>query len=138
MKTLATTDPARATELLSQAPQLAYAIFQALLLMGLVSPEAINSVLEAGGVPPPVPPQSNPTYPGYLGTTNTPPVAVPSGYAPPPAIPAAAPSLAAGGQNPEALLQAVMALPQETIDMLPEAERAQVLALRASYGAQRR
>src|SRR5690348_1798657 len=39
MKTLATSDPSRATELLSQAPQLSYAIFQALLIMGLVSPD---------------------------------------------------------------------------------------------------
>jgi hypothetical protein len=37
MKTLTTTDPAKATELLRQAPQLSYAIFQALLLMGLVT-----------------------------------------------------------------------------------------------------
>lgn len=143
MKSLASTDPTRATELLNQAPQLSYAVFQALLLMGLVSPEAINSVLEAGSIAPPPsappvqPPSVNPGYGGYPGATNTPPVAV-GGYAPPPAQ-APAPAPAAGGaQDPEALMQAVMALPQETIDLLPEAERAQVLALRASFGAQRR
>ncbi|KAK7226380.1 hypothetical protein V2G26_014383 [Clonostachys chloroleuca] len=48
MKTLATTEPQRATELLSQAPQLGAAIFQALLLMGLVSPEAIQLVVQGG------------------------------------------------------------------------------------------
>lgn len=48
MKTLATTDPAKATELLSQAPQLSFAIFQALLIMGLVSSDALSSVVEAG------------------------------------------------------------------------------------------
>lgn len=138
MKSLATTDPTRATELLNQAPQLSYAVFQALLLMGLVSPEAINSVLESGGLAPPPMPPANTGYGGYPGATNTPPVAVGGGYAPPPPpAPAAAPAPAAG-QDPEALMQAVMALPQETIDLLPEAERAQVLALRATFGAQRR
>ncbi|PHH72680.1 hypothetical protein CDD80_4385 [Ophiocordyceps camponoti-rufipedis] len=48
MKTLASSDPQRATELLQQAPQLAYAVFQALLVMGLVSPEAIQAVAEPG------------------------------------------------------------------------------------------
>ena len=63
MKGLATTDPARATELLEQAPQLGYAIFQALLLMGLVSPDVINSVLDSSGAPPPPVQQA---YGGYI------------------------------------------------------------------------
>lgn len=162
MKALATNDPARATELLHQAPQLSYAIFQALLLMGLVSPDAINSVLDTGAPPPaaaaapPAAPPPNPLaaaayggYPGEGGTTGTPPVAAGGGYAPPPAAPvvpvpapapAPAPAAAAAppGQDAEALMRAVMELPQETIDQLPEAERQQIMALRASYGAQMR
>jgi len=154
MKQLATTDPARATELLTQAPQLSYAIFQALLLMGLVSPEAINSVVDtsAGPHPPPVqsappvqqpPPVQMPGYPGYPqqpAYTNTPPVQVGGYPAPPPPPPqvVAAPAPAPMAQDPAALMAAVMSLPQETIDQLPEAERAQVLALRASFGAQQR
>jgi cleavage stimulation factor subunit 2 len=146
MKTLATNDPQRATELLQQAPQLTYAVFQALLLMGLVSPEAISSVIEPGGAPPqapqPIPaayaPQPMPGYPP--GVSNTPPVA--STYAPPPVQapqPAyGAPPQAPPAQNTDDLLQQVMALPQEMIDQLPEAERAQILALRASFAAQRR
>lgn len=147
MKQLATTDPARATELLTQAPQLSYAIFQALLLMGLVSPEAINSVVDTTAGPPPQaappvqqPPVPMPGYPGYPqpAYTNTPPVQV-GGYAPPPPPQAQAPPAAAPvAQDPAALMAAVMSLPQETIDQLPEAERAQVLALRASFGAQQR
>ncbi|KAK4218224.1 hypothetical protein QBC37DRAFT_7998 [Rhypophila decipiens] len=156
MKALATNDPARATELLNQAPQLSFAIFQSLLLMGLVSPDAINSVLEAGAPPPaaapvPVVPPPNPlaAFGAYPGTTGTPPVVVgASGYAPPPAaalpvmsvpapVPPPAPA-AAPAQDPEALMRAVMELPQETIDQLPEAERQQIMALRASYGAQLR
>ncbi|KAI2628976.1 hypothetical protein GGS21DRAFT_526834 [Xylaria nigripes] len=147
MKSLATTDPARATELLTQAPQLSYAIFQALLLMGLVSPEAIQSVLDTSAAAPPAA-QAAPIYPPAAATsystaaTSTPPVPAPyappaapapqSGYAPPAATPPAV------QQNPDALMQAVMNLPQETIDQLPEAERQQILALRASFMAQRR
>ncbi|KAK3300322.1 uncharacterized protein B0H64DRAFT_428410 [Chaetomium fimeti] len=147
MKTLATSDPARATELLAQAPQLSYAIFQALLIMGLVSPDAINSVVEPGTAPIP----AAAAYGSGAPATGTPPVAAPGGYAPPPpqAAPVAAippPAAAAppaqqappAGQDPEALMRAVMELPQETIDQLPEAERQQIMALRASYAAQTR
>lgn len=146
MKSLATTDPNRATELLTQAPQLSYAIFQALLLMGLVSPEAIQSVLDTSAAPPPVS-QPAATYPTTVPqypppATSTPPVVAP--YAPP-AVAAAPPSYAppaanpqAPQQDPDALMQAVMNLPQETIEQLPEAERQQILALRASFMAQRR
>ncbi|KAF5023911.1 hypothetical protein F66182_4033 [Fusarium sp. NRRL 66182] len=146
MKTLATTEPQRATELLQQAPQLAYAVFQALLLMGLVSPEAIQSVLEPGAPPPAAFPSAPmPNFPGtgntpsFPGVSNTPPVAAMPYQAPPQpyaAPPAAAPAPAP--QNPEDLLQAVMALPQAQIDLLPEAERQQILALRAQFAGQRR
>ncbi|KAJ4421112.1 hypothetical protein N0V85_000335 [Neurospora sp. IMI 360204] len=150
MKTLATNDPARATELLNQAPQLSYAIFQALLIMGLVSPDAINSVLDnpAAAAPPPmgvsvVPnPMGGAPYGAYPGATATPPVAPgpAGGYAAPPvaAAPAPAPAAAAPGQDPEALMRAVMELPQEMIDQLPDAERQQILALRAQFSAQGR
>ncbi|KAM4055000.1 hinge domain of cleavage stimulation factor subunit 2 domain-containing protein [Hirsutella rhossiliensis] len=119
MKSLASSDPQRATELLQQAPQLSYAVFQALLLMGLVSPEAIQSVAEPGA------PQAHPpatgfpgAIPGYPAANNTPPV------------PAA--------QDPDALIRQVMELPQAQIDMLPEAEKQQILALRATFAAQQR
>lgn len=143
MKTLATSEPQRATELLQQAPQLAYAVFQALLLMGLVSPEAIQSVVEPGA-PPPVqaPPVGYPSapMPGYPGASNTPPVAAMPYQAPPQAYgaPAAPPAPAPAVQDSDALMRAVMELPQAQIDMLPEAERQQILALRASFGVQRR
>lgn len=153
MKALASSDPARATELLQQAPQLAYAVFQALLLMGLVSPEAIHSVIEAGGAPSATPVQAapigyplQPPAPGFPpvpvpGANNTPPVSG-TPYAPPPQQISygAPPPPAAGalGQDPDALMRQVMELPMETINMLPEAERQQILALRASFGGQRR
>jgi cleavage stimulation factor subunit 2 len=143
MKSLATTDPARATELLTAAPQLAYGVFQALLLMGLVSPEAIHSVIDTSA-PPPV--QAAPAgyppamaIPGYgAAPTGTPPVTQP--YAPPAAqppaaayaLPAPAPAVAAT-QDPDQLIKMVMELPQATIDQLPEGERQQIMALRAQF-----
>ena len=148
MKTLATTDPQRATELLQQAPQLSYAVFQALLLMGLVSPEAIQSVIEPGAAPA----QASSTpygYPAASHTNNTPVVAglpfnppignVGQPYAAPAAISAPAPPPAAApAQDTDALMRAVMELPQAQIDMLPEAERQQIMALRTQFGVQRR
>ncbi|KAI0482615.1 hypothetical protein GGR56DRAFT_670470 [Xylariaceae sp. FL0804] len=145
MKSLATTDPARATELLAQAPQLSYAIFQALLLMGLVSPDAIHSVLDTSAAPAPVA-QAIPGYhaaAGYGAPANpTPPVPTP--YAPP-AVAAPQASYAPPAANPmgasqdqDSLMQAVMNLPQETIDQLPEAERQQIMTLRATFMGPRR
>lgn len=146
MKALATNDPARATELLSQAPQLSYAVFQALLLMGLVSPDAIRSVVDGSIAAPPVqapavayPQQAASGYPPVppAGINNTPPVtAAPYGVPGQPAPYAAAPPPAAPANDPntDALMQQVLALPMDTINMLPEAERAQILALRAQFG----
>ncbi|KAK7753282.1 hypothetical protein SLS62_004801 [Diatrype stigma] len=150
MKSLATTDPGRATELLQQAPQLSFAIFQALLLMGLVSPEAIHSVIDTTAAPPPVaqPPAGYPPAgvmpPAYpIVPTGTPPVAAP--YAPPPTTSAAPqsayappPAAAAVAPDQEALIQQVMSLPDEVINQLPEAERQQILTLRATLSQGRR
>ncbi|KAJ1327466.1 cleavage stimulation factor subunit 2 [Microdochium nivale] len=138
MKSLASTDAARATELLAQAPQLSYAIFQALLLMGLVSPEAISSVVDTSApqMPPAMPPHMGypaVPVPGYPSApTATPPVAAP--YAPPvAAAPAPAPT-----SDQDALVQQVLSLPQEVIDQLPEGERQQIMALRNQLLSQRR
>ncbi|KAE8869045.1 hypothetical protein PTNB73_04098 [Pyrenophora teres f. teres] len=56
MKGLVMTDPAKATELLRQAPQLAYAIFQSLLLLQLVDPQILTSLVETSAAPAPVAP----------------------------------------------------------------------------------
>lgn len=134
MKQLCVNDPSRATDLLTQAPQLSYAVFQALLLMGLVSPEAINSVLEPGSAPPPVPaPAPAPTgYPPAPVGYAPPPSAAPTPVAPPPA-----PAAPASDPNSDALIQQVLSLPDEVIAALPEAERAQILQLRAQFAGQR-
>ncbi|KAH9902294.1 hinge domain of cleavage stimulation factor subunit 2-domain-containing protein [Xylariomycetidae sp. FL2044] len=145
MKSLAMTDPDRATELLQQAPQLTFAIFQALILMDLASHEVIESVVKPNGaaaqpVAPPTPAFPTTSMPGYQAPTPVaampyaPPVTTgpPAGYAPPAANPLA------GQQDPEALMNAVLNLPQETIDQLPEVEKQQILGLRAAFMAQRR
>lgn len=136
MKQLCVTDPARAGDLLTQAPQLSYAVFQALLLMGLVSPEAINSVLEPGSAPPPPAIQA-------AAPTGYPPAPAPAVYAPPPSVAPtpiaqpAAPVAAAAPDPNEALIQQVLSLPDEVIAALPEAERVQILQLRAQFSGQR-
>ena len=116
MKAMATNEPERAAELLNQAPQLAYAVFQAMLLMNLVTPETINSIVENS----PQPSQSQPGAAGPGSLSSTPANTALRGGA----------SLA---ENPEALMQAVMDLPQETIDQLPEDERKQIMQLRVSH-----
>lgn len=115
MKGLVLSDPAKATELLRQAPQLSYAIFQSLLLLGLVDTSVLASVVEvaastatAGGaavpaavaaapapVPTPVqyPPQRQQPYMPYAPA----PSAAPPPAAPPIAVP---PSLNAQTPTP--------------------------------------
>lgn len=73
---------------------------------------------------------------GQLGMQmGTPPVQNHGMYQPPPAQRAAPPPQQQQAP-PEAdvLMQQVLAMPQEVIDSLPPADRAQILALRASYG----
>ena len=114
MKGLVMGDPAKATELLKQAPQLAYAIFQALLLMGLVDTSVLGSVVEQASHPAqppahPVPSRQAPTY------------------QPPPATPLPPPQQPA---NQEELLQQILNMPQHQIDQLAPADRAQIMAVR--------
>lgn len=136
MRTLATTDPARCAELLNLAPQLSYAVFQAMLLMGLVSPDAINSVLETPiAVPPPAAAAAAAPPYGYnpAPAVPTPPYgAGQGGYAPPPAAqaPAAAPAQEGLGDIIDALLK----LTPEEINSLNPEDREQVLAILAAHG----
>ena len=84
MKTLATNDPQKATELLRQAPQLSYAIFQAMLLMGLVDTNVLSSVVEQAAQPPP-PQQTQAQAPAPSQTM--PPSRPPQAYHQPPPPP---------------------------------------------------
>ncbi|KAI9679700.1 MAG: hypothetical protein M1822_007306 [Bathelium mastoideum] len=138
IKNLVTTDPAKATELLKQAPQLSYAIFQALLLLNLIETTTLSSILQGGTLPqpqapaPPVQPQFNPyrqqPYPPY-GVEQplnvpTPPVQQ-QPYQPPPSQPAQ-PAQPEQAQ----LVQMVMSLTMDQINAMPPAERDQIMAVR--------
>ncbi|KAN0078852.1 Hinge domain of cleavage stimulation factor subunit 2 domain containing protein [Elaphomyces granulatus] len=139
MKSLVIADPARATELLRQAPQLAYAIFQALLLMNLVDYSTLGSVVEqaaqpAISQPPPAPVpapvqgvQAFQSYPSVPAQVSTPPIHnVP--FAPPP--PATQPQQQQQVPGQDELLQQVLSMSQATIDALPPLERSQIMLLR--------
>ena len=147
MKGLVMGDPAKATELLKQAPQLAYAIFQALLLMGLVDTSVLGSVVEQASHPaqPPVhaiPPRATPAYqppvqqpypqyPPISGQMHAPTPPVHNQLYQPP--PASAPAPALTQQQPpsqEELLQQILNMPQHQIDQLAPADRAQIMAVR--------
>lgn len=142
MKTLAISEPARATELLKQAPQLSYAIFQALILLNLVDPKVLAQVVEqatrpvqpAGIAPQPPAPQ----YPGYA-TAPIPPQQMmpprPAQQYAPSAIPQQPPQPQPTPQmSQEEMLRQVLAMDQRTIDSLPPLERSQVMQLRQQMG----
>lgn len=143
MKGLVMTEPAKATELFRQAPQLAYAIFQALLLLNLVDTNVLGSLIDpspaAAAAPPPQaqaqppapqPPRPAQNYAAYPPQpVPTPPQVVQQPYGQPPQ--AAAPT----NLTPEqiAAYQQVMALTQAQIDQLDPASRAQIMALRQQF-----
>jgi cleavage stimulation factor subunit 2 len=153
MKGLAISDPARATALLKQAPQLSYAIFQALILMNLVDPKVLAQVVEQAARPPQPTPQAIPPpqqpppmpqgFPGYPpppqqfpGQPPRPPMPPQPYGAPPPMIPQHTPTPQPQPPQPqqlthEQMLAQVMAMDQRTIDQLPPTERAQIMAIRA-------
>ncbi|TGZ83362.1 hypothetical protein EX30DRAFT_339550 [Ascodesmis nigricans] len=125
MKTLVSTEPAKATQLLREAPQLSYAVFQALLLMNLVDAGVLTQVIETAAqaqapVAPVVPP---PPPPPVVSTT--------------PVQPAQAAQMGAGLQgmdpNQAALIQQVMRLTDEQLAGLAPEQRQQILMLRAQF-----
>lgn len=151
MKSLAISEPARATELLRQQPQLSYAIFQALILMNLVDHKILTQVIEQPqarpppivnqppqvmqhqqpphGFPPPpqqyagYPPQNMARHPAY--GLPPPPQHTP---VPPPVQPQPA------QLDQHQLLQQILNMDQRTIDSLPQTERQQVIYLRQQHG----
>lgn len=130
MKSLVMADPARATELLRQAPQLAYALFQALLLMNLVDYSTLGSVVEQAAQPAAASAQPFNPFPGAAvpGQISTPPIVNPPFVPQPAQPPQPQPAAAVPGQ--EELLQQVLAMPQSAIDGLPPVERSQIMLLR--------
>lgn len=115
-------NPDSAAEVLRQQPQLAYAIFQCLLTMGLVEADALKTVIEqVQSVPPPV---------GAPPVVATPPVH--QVHQPPaqqqPVIP---------GIPPEQIqaIKSLCLMPEAQYNGLQPAERAQVDVIRQQYGS---
>ncbi|KAI9800167.1 MAG: hypothetical protein M1833_003494 [Piccolia ochrophora] len=136
MKGLVMADPPKATELLKQAPQLSYAIFQALLLMGLVDASALQSVIEqAPAQQQPAAPAVPPPQAAYQQYAPTPPTQA-TPYAPPPAppqqqsTPAPAQSGFPPGMDKAALFQYVLSLSQDQLNAMAPHEREQIQAVR--------
>lgn len=146
MKGLVTTDPLKATELLRQAPQLSYAIFQALLLMNLVDTSVLTQVIEnaaapaaapaAAAAPPPPPPppvvavpQQQPTPQQYAAyhPVPTPPQ---SQYVPPPPQPPPQQPQVQNDPQRAALIQQVLSLTPEQIGALPADQQTQIMMLK--------
>ena len=142
---VATAEPAKATALLQNAPQAAYAIFQALLLLKLVDANALTTIIKQNtAVPAPAPPQAAPPQPTqqhpyggyppapqpYAGHVPTPPVQQP--YQPPPAVAAPPPGVPPDKVD---LIRQLMSMPQAAIDALPPDQRNQILTLRQQYAA---
>ncbi|CAI6335088.1 unnamed protein product [Periconia digitata] len=142
MKGLVMSDPAKATELLRQAPQLSYAIFQSLLLLNLVDPTVIGGLVEATApapapAPPPQmqtplqpPPQAQPPRPpqGYAAYPPAPVPTPPQPYTQAPQQPPPQPAQAMDAQ--QAAYAQIMAMSQQQIDMLPPEHRAQIMQIR--------
>lgn len=135
MKGLVMSDPAKATELLRQAPQLAYAIFQALLQLGLVDHTALGGLIEqpaqAPAIPPPQvhaqvptpqPPRPQQHYQEY------PPAPVPTPPQPQYAQPPQQPPPAMDPQ--QAAYAQILAMTPQQIEALPAAAKGQILQIR--------
>lgn len=160
MKSLVATSPEQARTLLSGHPQLAYALFQAMLMMNVVDPEILQRILAASGAVP----GAAPAVPAHMqnngGGSATPPQhygGPPQGQYPPQARPpygqqgyggaqaqqqqappASDPAAALAGQNlPEeqkALLMQVLQLTPDQINALPPDQKASILQLKAQFG----
>ncbi|KAL8794694.1 MAG: hypothetical protein Q9195_002769 [Heterodermia aff. obscurata] len=152
MKGLVMADPAKATELLSKAPQLSYAIFQALLLMNLIEPHVLSGVIEQSQQPAPQVPPPRPTPVGGYGQPPPPPqqyggYPVPSQLVQPPMGHVPTPPVQGGMYQPppqqiqpppttqEELLKQLLSLPQHEIDRLSPEERQQIMDLRQQVAA---
>ncbi|KAI7476558.1 hypothetical protein KC351_g9391 [Hortaea werneckii] len=86
MKNLAAQNPQQASLLLSQAPQLGYAIFQALLLLGLVDTNILGSLIQqTGSAPTPQQPPQQMQPSGPPPGMPPMPMGMPPGYPPQPA-----------------------------------------------------
>ncbi|RMZ83179.1 hypothetical protein DV738_g1366, partial [Chaetothyriales sp. CBS 135597] len=142
MKAMALSEPAKATELLTQAPQLSYAIFQALILMNLVDPSVLAQVVQQASQQTQAPPPQQQHYPAYAAppSLQQPGFApqqiaqLPQQHTPQPQVPTPAPQLVQPPELTPEQLQQLLALPIEIVNGLPPDQRDQVIRIRAQFG----
>lgn len=160
LKTMANTEPQQVNSLFTQQPQLAYAVFQALVQMGLVDATVLNQLIDTSrpqALPPQPPPQPTPLpfqpppqqqhyappqsvqpphFPPHFQQPTmmgTPPVHH-QGYPPPPMpqLPQRPPGMT--DENWESIRHLCM-MPQQQVDMMADPnQRNQILGLRQQYG----
>lgn len=162
MKGMVAENPAQVTQLFTVAPQLAYAVFQALLLLGLVDTSVLASILQAASAapaqapplpppqqqqqqyPPPPQPFANPVPPPPISQQQhaypyPPHMAQQQMHVPTPPVQQHYQPPPPPQQQPvpdqEALIRQVLAMTAEQIHALPPDSRAQLVALRAQLGA---
>ncbi|KAH7101686.1 hypothetical protein BKA62DRAFT_702877 [Auriculariales sp. MPI-PUGE-AT-0066] len=149
MKNYVVTQPDQARKLLSTHPQLAYALFQTLLLHNIVDQAVLQNMLVPQVAPVPPPHLQRAPYPPHLGGgmpthTSTPPPLGPPAYGYPPMNPmmpvpphpptaAPAPPVATGQPDTQKVLEQVLALTPAQIAQLPAADRQAIMDLRAKF-----
>ncbi|KAK0522247.1 hypothetical protein OC834_006356 [Tilletia horrida] len=144
MKSLVTSSPEQAASLLSAHPQLAYALFQAMLMMNVVDPALLQRILTSsgalgGGAPAPAPapvPAPAPPAPAHMPPPQQ--HMAPSAPPPQPLAPQAAPAMAkteSGGPGAAANRLAAAAPPAAPA---AAASAGQTPAIPAGLGEQQR
>lgn len=137
MKSLAASSPDQARSLLTSNPQLAYALFHAMILMNVVDPAVVQRVVSDSGVqmtqgqPPPMPMTMPAPPPVAPQVVHQPPPGAQPAPAPQPADPLASSNL---DDQQRQLLMQVLQLTPEQINALPPEQRASILQLKAQFG----
>lgn len=136
MKSLVTSSPEQARILLTGHPQLAYALFQAMLMMNVVDATILQRILTTSGA---LGPDANvpqpPLQPEYSGpppnTYHAPPPSIPQSSMPPPPPQN---DLSHLPEDQRALLQEVLRLTPDQIAALPPDQQEGIRQLKASLG----
>ena len=150
MKGMVSENPAQLTQLFAVAPQLAFATFQALLLLGLTDTNVLNSIVQAAAnpqaqsygqapqqapapapIPLPMQPQfaPPPNYANYGQPAHVPTPPVQHAPYPPPQ-----PPQPAAQPDQQAVVQQLLAMTREQIFALPPDQRDQLITIRARLG----
>lgn len=147
--------PEQAEVLLKQSPQLAYAVFQAMLLMDVIDAQMLTKVIASNPAAPPPPPPPNfapqpsqtptPSFPPMYNQPPPPPIQTPQSFARPPLqgfppprtttpqmriTPQPGTPQPGGPAMNQALIQQVMSLSDVQINALPLQQRQVILGVK--------